>query len=70
MLYGISLLIAAAVNVPLNNRLAAAGDPAKIADPAAVRERFEQAWVTWNIARTLAATAALACLGLALRGRG
>ena len=66
VLYGVSLLVTAAVNVPLNDRLAAAGDPATIADPAAVRERFEHAWVTWNIARTLAATAAVACLGQAL----
>jgi uncharacterized membrane protein len=65
--YGVSLLITMAVNVPLNERLAAAGDPATIADPAAVRERFENAWVAWNVARALAATAAVACLGQALR---
>ena len=65
--YGVSLLITMVVNVPLNERLAAAGDPATIADPAAVRERFENAWVAWNVARALAATAAVACLGQALR---
>jgi len=67
--YGVSLLITVAVNIPLNNRLDAAGDPATIADPAAVREKFEHAWNSWNIARALAATAAVACLGQTLRQR-
>jgi uncharacterized membrane protein len=65
----VSLLITIAANVPLNNRLAAAGDPAMIADPGAVRRRFEGAWNSWNTARGSAAIAALICLGLALRGR-
>ncbi len=69
VLYSVSLLITMAANVPLNNELAAAGDPATIADPAAVRERFEHVWNSWNVARTLAATAALVCLGGALRCR-
>jgi uncharacterized membrane protein len=69
VLYSVSLLITMAGNIPLNNRLDAAGDPARIADPAAVRERVEHAWIAWNIARTLAATAALGCLGQALRSR-
>lgn len=68
-LYAVSLLITVGANVPLNEKLAAAGDPATIADPAAVRERFENAWVSWNIARTLAAAGAVACLGQALRSR-
>lgn len=69
VLYSVSLLITMGANIPLNNTLHAAGDPSQIADPAAVRERFEQAWVAWNLARALAATAALACLGLAGRVR-
>lgn len=69
VLYVVSLLITMAANIPLNNRLDAAGDPARIADPAAVREQFERAWIAWNIARALAATAAVACLGQALRSR-
>lgn len=68
-LYTLGLLITMAANVPLNDRLAAAGDPARIADPAAVRAQFENAWNAWNIARALASAAALACLGQALRGR-
>jgi uncharacterized membrane protein len=67
VLYAISLLITMAINVPMNNKLNAAGDPAKIADPAAVRQQFENVWIAWNIVRALVATAAVACLGLALR---
>jgi uncharacterized membrane protein len=54
------------VNVPLNDALAAAGPPERITDLAAVREKFEAAWVRWNIARAAAATAAFACLTVAL----
>lgn len=60
--YAVAFLITSGVNVPLNNALADAGDPARIADPAAVRDRFEDAWVTWNIVRALLCTAALALL--------
>jgi len=45
---------------------AAAGDPDRITDLAAVRERFEATWVRWNIARAVASTAALGCLSWAL----
>jgi uncharacterized membrane protein len=57
--------------VPLNNELAAAGDPDHIADLAGVRERFEASWVRWNIARAVASTAAFGCLiwALVLHGR-
>jgi uncharacterized membrane protein len=61
------------VNVPLNDALKAAGDPDRIADLAAVRERFNEArWVSWNLARTVASTAAFGCLAwaLVLYGRG
>jgi uncharacterized membrane protein len=62
-------LITMAANIPLNNALQAAGDPATIADPGAVRGRFERAWSSWNVARGGAHLAALVCLGLALCGR-
>lgn len=65
-LYALALLVTVAANVPLNDHLAAAGDPARIADPAAVRNHFQAPWMAWNIARTALATAALACLGRAL----
>ena len=64
--YGVTFVITMAVNVPLNNELAAAGEPDRIADVAAVRRRFEGRWVRWNIARAVASTAALGCLLWAL----
>ncbi|HSK96023.1 MAG TPA: anthrone oxygenase family protein [Euzebyales bacterium] len=64
--YGVTFVITVVVNVPLNNELAAAGAPDRLADVAAVRERFEGRWVRWNIARAMASTAALGCLLWAL----
>jgi uncharacterized membrane protein len=49
------------VNVPLNDALAAAGEPGTLADPAAVRAAFEARWVAWNVVRTATAAAALGC---------
>ncbi|MGW1549697.1 hypothetical protein [Streptomyces sp. NPDC002346] len=43
---------------PLANALVDAGNPARIADPAAVRERFEDAWVAWNAVRAVLCTGA------------
>ncbi|GAA2454164.1 DUF1772 domain-containing protein [Actinomadura vinacea] len=64
--YIVAFLVTMLANVPLNDELDRAGDPARIADLAAVRERFERPWVTWNIVRTLAHTAAFGCLVWAL----
>jgi uncharacterized membrane protein len=66
VLYGTVLAVTFALNVPLNDRLEAAGPVDRIADLAAVRERFEGAWVRWNVVRTLASTAAFGCLTWAL----
>ncbi|MFF2962084.1 DUF1772 domain-containing protein [Streptomyces sp. NPDC057963] len=60
--YTVAFLLTSGVNVPLNNALAHAGDPARIADPSAVRERFEDTWVVWNAVRAVLCTAALALL--------
>ncbi|MFF3855134.1 DUF1772 domain-containing protein [Micromonospora sp. NPDC002575] len=65
-LYLAMFLITIAINVPLNDKLAAAGDPGHIADLAAVRVHFESRWVTWNIVRALCSTAAFGCLTWAL----
>ncbi|ADD41434.1 DUF1772 domain-containing protein [Stackebrandtia nassauensis] len=62
--------VTSAVNVPLNDALARAGDPDKIADLAAVRESFEARWITWNIVRALAATGSFACFCWALIAHG
>lgn len=54
-------------NVPLNDEIKAAGDPDRISDLAAVRERFNEAkWVGWNLFRSVASTVAFGCLAWAL----
>ena len=71
VLYVAVLVVTFAVNVPLNDQLDAAGDPDQAADLAAVRQRFEAAWVRWNIVRTAASASAFGCLlwALVLHGR-
>ncbi|MFD9461672.1 DUF1772 domain-containing protein [Streptomyces sp. NPDC060027] len=64
--YTLVFLVTVTVNIPLNNGLADAGDPSRIVDPAAVRDRFEDTWVAWNVVRALLSTLALACLARAL----
>jgi uncharacterized membrane protein len=67
LLYLAVVVITFAVNVPLNDDIKAAGDPDRIADLAAVRERFtETRWAAWNIVRAVASTAAFGCLAWAL----
>ncbi|MEV6520911.1 anthrone oxygenase family protein [Longispora sp. NPDC051575] len=65
-LYLVMFIVTAAVNVPLNNALDAAGKPGAITDLAAVRAKFEATWVGWNIVRAVASTAAFGCLTWAL----
>ncbi len=61
-LYLALFIITMRVNVPMNNALKAAGDPAVI-DVAAVRERFdEKRWTRWNHVRSVACVLAFACL--------
>lgn len=45
VLYGLGLVITMAFNIPLNNKLEAAGDPDRIGDLRAVRDVFEASWV-------------------------
>ncbi|WP_329121996.1 anthrone oxygenase family protein [Streptomyces sp. NBC_01465] len=66
VLYAAVFLLTSGVNVPLNDELAQAGNPARIADPAAVREKFEGTWVAWNHVRGVLTIAAVGCLGRAL----
>lgn len=68
VLYLATIGITAAVNIPLNDALDAAGHPDRATDLAAVREHFETTWVRWNLVRALTSTAGFACLVLALRG--
>jgi uncharacterized membrane protein len=63
VLYLIAVVITLAVNVPLNDTIKAAGDPARIGDLAAVRHHFNEArWSAWNLVRTVTSTAAFGCL--------
>jgi uncharacterized membrane protein len=64
-LYFVVLMITFAVNIPLNNELAKAGNAAKLTDFSIV-EKFKSTWVTTNILRTLLCTAALTVLARAL----
>jgi uncharacterized membrane protein len=67
VLYLATFVITIAVNVPLNDAIKAAGDPDRISDLAAVRERFQEArWAGWNVFRAVASTAAFGCLAWAL----
>ncbi len=61
------VVITMRINVPLNDEIKGAGDPGRIADLAAVRERFHEArWVGWNLFRAVGSTVAFGCLAWAL----
>ncbi|MEV6837753.1 anthrone oxygenase family protein [Streptomyces sp. NPDC051133] len=66
VLYTLMFVITAGVNVPLNDRLAAAGGPGHLADPASARQAFEATWVRWNTIRAVACVAAFGALTVAL----
>ena len=52
VLHLVVIVITLRINVPLNDEIKAAGDPDRIADIAAGRERFHEArWVGWNLFR-------------------
>ena len=70
-LYTVTAVVTFAIHIPLNEDLKQAGDPARIENLAAVHDDFATPWVTWNIVRTLASTAAFGALAwaLVLRGR-
>jgi uncharacterized membrane protein len=71
VLYGVMVVVTFGFHFPLNEELKDAGDPDRIENLADVRDDFATPWVVWNIVRTLATTAAFACLtwALVLRGR-
>jgi uncharacterized membrane protein len=67
VLYLAVFAITIAVNVPLNDRIKAAGDPDDIADLGAVRARFDEArWASWNLVRVVLSTTAFGLLAWAL----
>ncbi|HEY3556230.1 MAG TPA: anthrone oxygenase family protein [Kribbella sp.] len=70
VLYLVSMIVTVAVNVPLNDALKAAGDPATI-DAAAARAAFnESKWVAFNLFRTVLALVSFGFLGWALHLTG
>ncbi|MET0132660.1 MAG: DUF1772 domain-containing protein [Kibdelosporangium sp.] len=67
ILYLVALAVTFGGNIPLNNKLAAAGDPAQILDFAAARASFDEgAWVGLNAVRLVASSLALLALVPAL----
>jgi uncharacterized membrane protein len=65
-LYLVAVIITIAVNVPLNDAIKAAGDPARI-DVAQVRARFNEArWAAANLVRVLTSVPAFGLLAWAL----
>jgi uncharacterized membrane protein len=67
VLYLVAFAVTIAVNVPLNDAIKAAGDPDRIGDLAAVRQRFDEArWTSWNLVRVATSTVAFGLLAWAL----
>ena len=70
VLYAIVFAVTVGINMPLNNELDRAGDPARIADLAHVRDQFEAPWVAANLVRAVLSTATVAALARALLLQG
>lgn len=66
VLYLMAFVVTSAINVPLNDQLANAGNPDHVRHLAEVRANFENRWVLWNNVRALLHTAAFASLTWAL----
>ena len=65
-LYLVAVVVTMAVNVPLNDALKAAGDPARI-DVAQARAQFGEArWAAWNLLRVATSVPAFGLLSWAL----
>ncbi|MEV0250187.1 anthrone oxygenase family protein [Nocardia sp. NPDC050712] len=58
----IAFMVTSGLNVPLNDKLAAAGDVAQIQNLAQVRADFEATWVRWNVVRAVLHTLAFLVL--------
>jgi uncharacterized membrane protein len=65
-LYVVAVVITVAVNVPINDALKAAGDPAHI-DVAQARAAFDESrWAAWNLLRVVTTVPAFALLAWSL----
>ncbi len=63
VLYLGAIVITLAVNVPLNDAVKAAGDPATLTNLAQVRADFDEGrWMAWNHVRTVVTTASFVIL--------
>ena len=70
VLYLAVFVITIVVNVPLNDRIKAAGEPDQI-DARSVRAQFDEGkWVRWNHVRSVASIAGFGCLIWALVEHG
>ncbi len=67
----VQFVVTMAINVPLNNRLEAAGRVDVVKDLARTRREFEAVWTRWNLVRTLLCTGgfAMLCWGLVVFGQ-
>jgi uncharacterized membrane protein len=70
VLYAAAFSVTLALNVPLNEHLAAAGPADQVSDLAAVRAAFEGSWIRWNLLRTGLTIASLTALSIALLRHG
>ena len=65
-LYLVAVIVTVAVNVPMNDAIKAAGDPAHI-DVTQVRAQFNEArWAAWNLVRVATSVPAFGLLAWAL----
>jgi uncharacterized membrane protein len=65
-LYLVAVIVTIAVNVPMNDAIKAAGDPAHI-DVTQVRAQFNEArWAAWNLVRVATSVPAFGLLAWAL----
>jgi uncharacterized membrane protein len=62
----VGFIVTMAGNMPLNNRIADAGDPSAMVDAAALRASVEAEWIAWNTVRGVASVGSLLALGWAL----
>jgi uncharacterized membrane protein len=66
VLYLVAVIITIRVNVPLNDAIKTAGDPARV-DVAQVRAQFNEArWTAWNLVRVWTSVPAFGLLAWAL----
>jgi uncharacterized membrane protein len=67
LLYGLGgFFLTLRINVPMNEWLALQGPAASIANPGAIRVKYENDWVFWNLVRTINSCLAFVMMACAL----